>query len=76
MRLECEVRIKSVVSDSDRKSAGAEHDKEQNYLERIDPEEKEIGGQRGEREKQSADEKRASRPIDFVERDSRKHDVA
>ena len=75
VRLESEVREEPMVSDRDGKSAGAEHDKEKRYLEPIDSEEIKIGGHRGEREKQGADEKRACRPIDFFERDSREHGV-
>src|ERR1700728_2949465 len=73
--LECQVRVKSVVSDSDRKSAGTEHNEEEHYLERIDAKEIEVGRHRGEREKQGTDEKRAGRPVDFIERDSREHGV-
>jgi hypothetical protein len=71
--LEGQVREQPVITNRYRKAACAEHDKKKDHLEPIDPEEIEIAGHRGQREKQSADEKRARRPIDIFERDSREH---
>ena len=43
MRLECQMREKPVITDRYRESARAEHDKEKNNLEEIDPEEIQVG---------------------------------
>jgi hypothetical protein len=51
VRLESEVRIEPVMAKCYRKSARAEHRKEEPDLEPIDPEEPDISGHRCEREK-------------------------
>src|ERR1700730_3185183 len=76
MRLESQMREQSMVTDRDRETTRGEHHQEKRDLEPVNPKETEIGGHRGERKKQGANEKRAGRPVDFVERDSREHDVA
>src|ERR1700730_10207207 len=73
MRLKGEVREQPVITNRNGKSACAKHDKKKSNLEPIDPEEIKVGGHSGQREKQGADEKRARRPIDVFERDSREH---
>jgi hypothetical protein len=56
-----------VITERDGKTTCKEHHEKKDDLESIDPKEPEIGRDRGEREEQCADQKRADKPIDLVE---------
>ena len=75
MGLERQVRKEPMVTNRNGKSARAEHQKEKQDLEPINPEEIKIGRDCSQRENQRADEKRAGWPINFFERNLRKHGV-
>ena len=64
------MREEPMVADCNRESAGTKHQQKKPDLEPIDTEETKIGWHRGEGEKQGTNKKRASRPIDFVERNA------
>ena len=51
-----------------------EHHEEEHDLEPIEPEMPDVGGDRRQGEKESADEERTGDPVDFVERESGKHE--
>ena len=75
MGLERQVRKEPMVTNRNGKSARAEHQKEKQDLEPINPEEIKIGRDCSQRENQRANEKRAGWPINFFERNLRKHGV-
>ena len=50
VRLKSQVREESMVADRNGKSARTEHDEEKRDLEPIDSDEKDVGGNRGQRE--------------------------
>jgi hypothetical protein len=72
-RVEGQVREQAVISERDAKPARREHDEKQHDLKPIDAGIPEIDRDRGESEEQGADQERAGRPVDAIERNAKKH---
>jgi hypothetical protein len=70
------MREKPVVPERDRESARTKHREEKCDLKPVDAKKPKIQGHCRERQKQSADEKGANQPIDSVEGNLWKHNIA
>lgn len=73
MSLKGEVREETVIAKRDGETARTEHHKEEDDLKEINAVEPDVNRDGRQREKKGANQKRTGGPVDFVERNSRKH---
>ena len=64
-----------MIAKGDAKAGGAKQNEKQDYLEPIDSEIPEVGGDGGDGKDESSDEERARYPINAMERNAGKHDA-
>ena len=66
-RLESDVREEPVITQADAEPAGQKHDEKKRDLKPVEPEIPEVDWDRGERQRERADEERTGRPVDAME---------
>jgi hypothetical protein len=66
-RLESDVREEPVIAQADAEPARQEHEEKKRNLKPVEPEMPEVEWNRGESEREGADEKRTGRPVDAMD---------